>query len=380
MQRILLVSLFGLTTVGLTWLPNIFGFSISLRTILVVLAFVLPIIIYSRVLALRRVFVFWSILMLVESFIQIGDSTSYRAFSLFLIFLFISLWPRSLVKKLIAIYTSTVKIVLFTSSLLLLFEFWGITAFSESYSSFWGPEWFGRSANDSQWQRSTTEFISNTRLLVYGNYQRNILLPFSFTPLGISYEPHVNMFFIIPGILLINKNRLAWFTIVLLYALIVFSLTSILSLVVCLLIYLLWQKRSGLLTFVSIMSLYLIQFALEYGLFVKLIDGGRSRDTSVSYLQHILSPNLFSEYSVIDIPSVLGTSISLFGFLVYFIIYGCLLFLFVKLAQRNILASLSLLYIILHSLKFPLHIVNYPLVYLIVIYLYDEYRLKKFSI
>ena len=270
--------------------------------------------------------------------------------------------------------------IIVLSVLLLLLQFIGIIIFSESFSTFWGPEWINRSEYGAQWQRSSTEFISNTKFLVYGNYQRNLLLPFDFTPLGISYEPHVNMFFVTPAILLIDKNRSLWLVVILLYSILVYSLTAILSLLVCLGVFLIWRKHWKMLAVLSFLVLSLLPVILEIGLLVKLIDGGRSRETSASYLAHILSPKLFSNYSVLDIPQVFGTSISYYGFLVYVFVYGTLINLFLKLTKRHALTALSLLYILLHSLKFPLHIVNYPLVYIIVIFLYDEYRSKKVGI
>lgn len=367
--------LFCLCTVGLTWLANFGGVEIPVRTIILCVTFLFSLILWKSH-GIRGYLLWWIGLFMFELLGQVGDFTFFRGISLVVIWICLASWPKALVRDVIDIYILVVKWVMCCSTFFVLAHELGFLE-TTSAREFWGIEWSSRSALDSLFRRGSDEFVSGLGGLVFGNYQRNPLLTLGITPLGLSYEPHVNMLFCAPAILL-NKNRKGfWLSFLAVYAVMVYSLTGILSLGFCAIVANLKNRRLLNLLGLVILGMLFVYVISDTGFFSKLFDGGRSRETSVSYLAHILSPSLYSDYGVLDIPSAMGTSISIFGFIFYSVTYCCLCISVIKFRRAKIHGVLALVYVVGHSLKLPLHVLNYPLLFLIFIYLSDEYNSSK---
>jgi hypothetical protein len=232
-------------------------------------------------------------------------------------------------------------------------------------------------------------FISENHILFPGYL--SIVSPVErFLPVnlrGWSYEPHIATFFITPSIFLLHlyfKNIKYLFYV--LYVIFFIGASSVTNLVALLLVFIAFIFSrimhnkifsffkliifSFIVMFIFILlshNLEIIDKIINFVLY-KFSDKSTSADLSSLYMGHIISPSqLISGGGIFVIPdhsTYLELDVGLFGSIYYvslfvFFIVGIIYLLL----QKNVFHlsfGLALLYFFIHSLKLPMHLINYP--------------------
>lgn len=222
-----------------------------------------------------------------------------------------------------------------------------------------------------------------------------IKLPYPFdligTNCGVFIEPHVNSFFITPSFFLLNifiKRRILLIvlkSLFLIFLVLSLSTTNIISFLVVmffLIISRILKSNSKILLSISLLIIFTFGFLVlskleivkEIMNLVEIKSTSSSNETSSGYIEHIFSPETFFGTGILVIPSKgddyvyndkiieLG-DVGIVGFII-FLSHYCILF-FVSL--RNIFfnpkyyyVGLATLYFGIHSLKIPIHCMQYP--------------------
>ena len=236
-------------------------------------------------------------------------------------------------------------------------------------------------------------------LVVMPNYIKVPIGPNSFGSFcGLSYEPHINMFFITPMFFLeldrINR-LLERILLIFLFSLSMLSAMSVTNVIITFVLFILFNiiklRGLGFLAFVSAMLFLFITInTLDIELFYKLFnkfdlsDGQNSGAVSIGYIDYILSPKNILGDGLFVVPdyrvNFLYWDIGIIYALFFLMLYVFLLSKIVEmLKNKHIGTGMALLYVLLHSLKFPMHTILYPFFWFwIIIGLYPINRLNVF--
>ena len=219
-----------------------------------------------------------------------------------------------------------------------------------------------------------------------------IKLPFPFdligTNCGIFIEPHVNCFFVTPSLFLINffkKTKYGLILKILYIIFIVLSLSTTNLLVFSFVIFIgfiknIFKNKWKLIFIIpiAIVSVFISRFEIVQEVFnlIEYKSTSSSNETSSGYIEHILTPETFFGTGILVIPSkgddflynekiIEMGDVGFVGFFL-FVSHYFLIFLF---SFRNIFLKpqfesigLATLYFGLHSLKIPIHTMQYPLI------------------
>ena len=238
----------------------------------------------------------------------------------------------------------------------------------------------------------------------------SVILPYYHKPLGflsefgtfsgLSYEPHLATFFMTPAYFLtfyFYKNNLKSFFYYhlpfILFFLLASSLTNILALGivgVIMFIVTLDFKRIGsriILLYVVLIGIYI--FFIEYYepiySYINYKIEGRSTEETVGFTNYILNPSKIIGWGAFNTPTYFSNkshqNIGLISTFLILYLYITLLFLIIKnYFKKNYVFMAIGLYIFLHSLKFPLHILHFPflvfILLIITIPIIDRYKMK----
>lgn len=212
---------------------------------------------------------------------------------------------------------------------------------------------------------------------------------------GLSYEPHLATFFMTPAFLMTFnyydftiKNAI-YFLPFIVFFLLAYSLTNIIGLVFVFLFYLLFFGINR--NKVKIILLLLVSFCISIIYFyADIVDlyylytsysstkiESRSGDETIYFVRYILSPETLMGYGVFNIPTnqnnYFYSDIGLLSSLLLVVFY---LTFFIKTIQNyvsnNKIKTLIGIYFLIHSIKFPMHVVLYPYTAFLLIYIYDE--------
>lgn len=367
-----------LVSIGLTWLGNFFTFNFRFFNYIFLLLVVILLLFFKRISFVKNNYIiFVSVLLFIDFIFNVnsGDFTPFRSLLLSVFYFFIYSFVFNKSDLIVRCYIFITKVILTLSFIGFLFVIFFPFYLSE-IPDFWGHEFISRFNNEfTEYVRSEDEIKSLFSILSFGYYERNFILNFDFIPLGISYEPHVNMLFLAPGLLLNSINRNFWLIFLGIYSIIVTSLTSFIAIVLVYFVSILFFKQSLskiyfftllLLSFFLTVSFLLIEFE-SIDLFDKLIVDNRSRETTFFYWNYIMFFQGNYDKSFLEIPVYIEglskyTPIFLLGTLFYFSQYiKGILSLFKSYKLNNIYLFSSVLYVIIHSIKLPLHMINYPL-------------------
>lgn len=216
------------------------------------------------------------------------------------------------------------------------------------------------------------------------------LKPFGFisefgTFSGLSYEPHIAFFVLAPAyILTFSFYRNTIFTVItrhvpfILFFMLSFSVAGVVALTVTLFVYFILtiRKKTSLFIIITSMAITIIAYQLyfdvieaNYDIFEYFIEkfDSKSGEESVGFISHIMNPSSFWGYGVFNIPTYYDMNyddIGLLTTLLFALFYSGLCLLIVKcLLRRNMSCALVGVYFIVHSLKFPMHMIlfNFPI-------------------
>ena len=180
---------------------------------------------------------------------------------------------------------------------------------------------------------------------------------------GISYEPHLFGYFVSPAFFVfIREKKYFWITITLFMLFAAFSITNLLVLLISIGLVI---KKKVLLILALLFFTFIIVFSFDIvlsstiGLWVFYKFESRSQEDVSSVFDKLLDWN-----------SIIGDGIFLaaegnngIGFIsgFFLFLFGLLLVLLIfKLYNKNKFSAAIILYILLHSLKFPLNVFQYP--------------------
>ncbi|MEQ4788415.1 hypothetical protein ABN070_17285 [Morganella morganii] len=205
---------------------------------------------------------------------------------------------------------------------------------------------------------------------------------------GLSYEPHIATYFMTPAFLLTFKikkltprNFLVFFFPFIIFFLLASSLTNILGLMVLLFLYLFSGLSNKKITFISFtLVFFTIFFILNLNTVLNVIDlssqffdakfSSRSGAESTSFISYITSPKTIIGYGIFNIPTIYSDGlddIGLLGAVLILWFYLGILFLAIVLYIKGyLIQSLIGMYILFHSLKFPMHAIQLPYLYFVV--------------
>lgn len=212
---------------------------------------------------------------------------------------------------------------------------------------------------------------------------------------GLSYEPHIANFFMTPAFIItfsyykLSVKNLLKFIPFVVFFLLSFSLANIIGLLTILTCYLLFFKIDqfkiklvSIITIIllSIMFFFQDELYLLYKLYVNYSSikmESRSGDETILFIKYILNPNSIIGYGSFNIPthrnSYLYTDIGFISSILLIINYV----LFILITIYNYLKGRKIktligIYFIVHSLKFPMHVILYPYTVFILFMIYDE--------
>lgn len=197
---------------------------------------------------------------------------------------------------------------------------------------------------------------------------------------GISYEPHIAMFFLTPSWLLLYKNhrfsRLFKFIFnifFIFFLFISFSVTSFLSLLIVFILFS-FKNIAGFIRMIllSIFIIIVLSF-FNIGEFIgfeyfidKIFGKGGSSEYSVNFLKYIINPKSFFGYGAFNVPYpyTLYNDIGLLSTFLISAFYFIILFISIKrLVSNKIIINgvgLAGLYFIFHSMKIPQLVLTMP--------------------
>lgn len=236
----------------------------------------------------------------------------------------------------------------------------------------------------------SADYLQVTPLGVIFNSDPRILsaVGFPYTLCGYSYEPHVAMFLVCPGLLLCigssrGLKRVLLITLLVLFALATSSVTGILALSA---VFVLANIRRiyYLLTALGLSLLGLNIFtnlfeALQQFIIFKFSDDSTSRLATYGMANYLFSANSFLGNGFFKLPEASSTSAGVFGSL-FFLVFVSLWFR--KLITLGLRQShpyyLPLLYTSFHMLKLPIQVFNYPLFFFSIILLSHGTKIVRF--
>ena len=217
---------------------------------------------------------------------------------------------------------------------------------------------------------------------------------------GLSYESHLATYFMTPAFFLTFyfyknsfRNFIKYSLPFIIFFLLSASLTNIISLLIVgsFMFIIRMSIKKIIFTFFTItiisIFLYIIKdiYIDTYNFIINYIDykfNSRSNEESSGFLKYILSPNSFIGWGVFNIPTYFTKNhfddigfISSFFTVLFFI---QLLYLSLKnIFYKNYIFGAIGLYILVHSMKFPLHIFLYPYIIFITIMLSHQLLVTK---
>ncbi len=219
-------------------------------------------------------------------------------------------------------------------------------------------------------------------------------LPYVLT--GMSYEPHISCFFVLPSFFLLRlffKNTrlyvlMAFYVIFLLFSL---SVTAILTFTMVVVISFLLRANTK--KFLIAGSLFVVAtvifvnselFELLREFFNYKINVSDSKSVSANFIDKILSPNEIVGDGVLTVPDnqFVTDRSGLYESLYFLFYYAFIIYAIVKLILRkndfSSLIGFALMYLFIHSIKFPYHQLNYPFTFFLVFIglKYTDIRLK----
>lgn len=236
-------------------------------------------------------------------------------------------------------------------------------------------------------------------IVIMANYIKVPIGPNSFGSFcGLSYEPHINMFFITPMFFLELdriKELLKRILLIFLFSLTILGSMSLTNIIITLVLFILFNliKLNGLRRFAFVIAtlfLFITISNLNLEMFYKLLnkidlsDSQNSGAVSVGYIDYILSPKNILGDGLFVVPDYrvnfsywnIGIIYSLYFVFLYFFLISKIIKI---LKNHRIGIGLALLYVLLHSLKFPMHTILYPFFWFwIIIGFYPMNKLNVF--
>ncbi len=394
--------------VGILFISDIFTYSgqfykyyLSVFLLIVYLLFNLSSLKFVSNISSRLFFFFIISNLFVDFFLNYSNefNTKYRAIVLILLYILLYVFysDRFMLYKskynledalLMFIKPYMYICILIVSLSVLAFIFTILGLINPSLSSipyYFGYEFTSRAELSGLFFKGSDELLFVGNFVIFGNYTRLFGNLFPYVFLGWSYEPHLSTFFITPSFFFLRyyfKNRSVYMTFVFLYIIFFIgsgSATNLICILITAVFYLLFSKdRVRASTFLKFFFLtlvllliffYAFHFSFENFEFVinRVGSENRSKSTSLSFLSYIFTFDSFGGGGILRMPNfyVLETiNIGFFGAIYFYTFYIVLFYRsFVLLVSQNrILMSIGLasLYFLMHSFKFPMHIINYP--------------------
>lgn len=219
---------------------------------------------------------------------------------------------------------------------------------------------------------------------------------------GLSHEPHTSMLFVIPGIFLFMRNktkkiRILFWILSVVFALIASSVTGLISLFICSLVFLIYSKNKIRLTLKLIMvlaTIYIIYFQIEDILNYLGLDiinyklnsesSTASKGISISLIEYIYSPiTIFGSGVLVNINSNYVKDIGFVNSIIIIIMQLFYIIGLIKLFKKSFIKVeylyyfLFAFYFFIHSFKIGNMNFQYPFYVLIIYILSQTHVLKK---
>lgn len=219
---------------------------------------------------------------------------------------------------------------------------------------------------------------------------------------GLSHEPHTSMLFVIPGIFLFMRNKtkeiqILFWILSIIFSLISSSVTGLITLFICFLVYLIFSKNKIKLTLKLIIVLAIIYLSylqiedifndvgldiINYKLNSESSTG--SKAVSVSLLQYLYSPTtVFGSGVLVNIDSIYVKDIGFVNFLIIILMQLFYIIGLIKLFKKSFIKPeylyyfLFAFYFFIHSFKLGNMAFQNPFYVLIIFILSQTYVHKK---
>lgn len=321
-------------------------------------------------------------------YIIVGDRLTISSYAFFfnhcVFIIFISIcyiWDDDFFKKAVNIYLKFSFLIVWTALIVFILLHLGILDLNN-----WGlPTFFGTGFHAKYELPGAIENIYSVPLymtVIFPNYVK----PFGFfsefgTFSGLSYEPHIAFFVLAPAFILsfarYSLNLKMVITRVIpffIFFVLSFSLTGIIALLITGLAYLFFTANKPLSIFllfslfVSIVFLYafsqiVLNIDLELLYYIEQKMESRSGDESVGFINYLSNPLTVWGFGPFNIPTYYGpkyNDVGLLTSLCFFSFYlGICILIYKCLKKGQIAFALVGVYFVMHSLKFPMHMIQY---------------------
>ncbi len=318
--------------------------------------------------------------------------------------------PRAHLKKIISPYFYLCLLILICQFLSLFLIFLGLDLLSYELIPRYGYEFYGRLERENEGILGLPEFVAPGWIALIGISER--VYTFSDIPitlLGWSYEPHIAAYFLTPSIFFVhlffksNSARYLVYFLFLIFLLGAGSLTNYITSSLVLLIWLILSKRLFSLNYL-IFFFFLFLFLIFYISFsdtsflydvlkptLNLIDKkiinptGISMQVSQFYWENLLRAKEFYGTGILYVPDITESEeidVGLITIITLFIFYTCSFLLCLRglfYKDERFFCSLALLYVIIHSFKFPLMAFIYPYWFFIHLILLESFYIFSVS-
>jgi len=218
---------------------------------------------------------------------------------------------------------------------------------------------------------------------------------------GLSHEPHTSMLFVVPGIFLflINKSKLTqilFWILSFVFALITSSVTGLITLVICYIVYIIFSKNKNFLFLKLLILFVLASFvytqidSILYELGLDIINyklnsqsSTSSKGVTLSLFTYLYSPiSIFGSGAFVNIGSDYVKDIGFVNFLIIISIQICYLIGIIKILKKSFIQP-EYLYYFLFGLYFYIHsfkignLVFENVFYLLIIYILSKAHVFK---